>query len=42
MRTAEVRLRLKSEHGRPVAPPKRDPVVTRPVYLGRRRDTNGK
>ena len=42
MRTAEVRLRLKSEHGRPVAPPKRDLVVTRPVYLGRRRDTNGK
>ena len=42
MRTAEVRLRLKSEHGRPVPPPAKDPVVTRPVFQRARRDTNGK
>ena len=39
MRTAEVRLRLKSEHGRPVPPPAKDPVVTRPVFQRPRRDT---
>jgi formate transporter len=34
MRQGAVRLRLKSEHGRPVTPPKKDSVVTRLVLLG--------
>jgi formate/nitrite transporter len=46
MRQGAVRLRLKSEHGRPVAPPaappeKKDAVVTRLVVLGSRRDGGG-
>jgi formate/nitrite transporter len=46
MRQAAVRIRLKAEHGRPVAaapqpePPRKDPVVTRLVW-GSRRDSRG-
>jgi formate/nitrite transporter len=46
MRQAAVRIRLKAEHGRPVAspperePPRKDPVVTRLVW-GSRRDGRG-
>ncbi|MGE0848279.1 MAG: formate/nitrite transporter family protein [Hyphomicrobiaceae bacterium] len=36
VRAAEVRLRLKSEHG-PATPPEKDPVVTKLVFTGTRR-----
>jgi formate/nitrite transporter len=37
MQTAEVRLRLKSLRGSPSVAPNKDPVITKPVWLGPRR-----
>jgi formate transporter len=41
VRPAAVRLRLKSEHGRPVAQPEKDTAVTKLVFLGSRREGGG-